>query len=77
MAKGTTVEFAGTHRGWSIHRVVLRSREIRSDRGRARPQVYFEVRNPQGAIIPGGPKTYDDARALIDEELGPEQENLS
>ena len=69
MARGTTVEFAGTHRGWSIYRVVLRSQEIRSDRGMPRPQVYFEVRTPKGAIVPGGPKTFDDARALIDKKL--------
>lgn len=69
MARGTTVEFAGTHRGWKIYRVVLRSREIRRDRGTARPQIYFEVRTPGGHIVPGGPKTMDEARALVDEKL--------
>ena len=68
-ARGTTVEFAGTHRGWEIHRVVLRSKEIRRDRGTARPFIYFEVRTPEGRIFPGAPKTMDEAYAVIDEEL--------
>ena len=67
MTRGTTVEFAGTHRGWKIYRVVLRSREMGRYRRTARPQIYFEVRTPSGNIVLGGPKTMDEARALVDD----------
>ena len=69
MARSTTVEFAGEHRGWKIYRVVLRSRETGRYRRTARPEIYFEVRTPSGHIVPGGPKTMDEARALVDEKL--------